>query len=39
MQGRDILVKLCVKSLEVKGLYSDERYRERFKRELKEIDA
>ncbi|CAE7860226.1 dnaE [Symbiodinium microadriaticum] len=39
MRERDIFLKLCVKGLEQKGLVKDERYKERFKRELKEIDA
>lgn len=39
MQERDIFIKLCVKSLEVKGLFNDERYKDRFKKELKEVHA
>lgn len=39
MKDRDRFVKLCVKGLESRGLIQDERYKERFKKELKEIDA
>lgn len=39
MQERDIFLKLCVKGLEQKGLINDQRYKDRFKKELKEIDA
>lgn len=39
MQDRNMFLKLCVKGLEEKGLINDERYKDRFKKELKEIDA
>ena len=39
MRGRDRLIKLCVKGLETRGLIDDQRYKNRLKKELKEIDA
>ena len=36
---RSILLKLCVRGLEERGLVSDLRYKDRLKKELKEIDA
>jgi DNA polymerase III alpha subunit len=39
MKDRDRFIKLCVKGLESKGLIQDQRYKDRFKKELKEIDA
>ena len=36
---RSIFIKLCMKGIQDKGLASDERYKERFKKELKEVDA
>jgi DNA polymerase III alpha subunit len=39
LQERQQLLKLCVSSLEKKGFSEDQRYKDRLKRELKEIDA
>lgn len=39
MKDRDRFLKLCVKGLEKRGLIKDEKYKDRFKKELKEIDA
>lgn len=39
LQERQQLLKLCVSSLEKKGLSEDQRYKDRLKKELKEIDA
>lgn len=39
MKDRDRLVKLCVKGLEKRGLIHDELFKDRFKKEIKEIDA
>jgi DNA polymerase III alpha subunit len=39
MKDRDRFLKLCVKGLEKRGLIKHEIYKDRFKKELKEIDA
>lgn len=39
MRDRDRLLKLCIKGLETRGLINDQRYKDRLKKELKEIDA
>jgi DNA polymerase III alpha subunit len=39
MKDRDRLLKLCVYGLQVRGLAQDQRYKDRLKKDLKEIDA
>jgi DNA polymerase III alpha subunit len=39
MKDRDRFVKLCLKGLKDRGVFDDQRFKERFKKELKEIDA
>ena len=39
MDSRKRLLNCCVKGLEDKGLIGDERYKDRLRREIKEIDA
>jgi DNA polymerase-3 subunit alpha len=39
MKDRDRLLKLCVYGLEARGLSKDQRYKDRLKKDLKEIDA
>jgi DNA polymerase III alpha subunit len=39
MKERDRFIKLCVLGLKNRGLSNDIRYKERFKKELKEIDS
>jgi len=39
MRDRDRLLKLCIKGLETRALINDQRYKDRLKKELKEIDA
>lgn len=39
MREREILLKLCIKGLQEKGLADDDKYKERLKKEIKGIDA
>jgi DNA polymerase III alpha subunit len=39
MKDRDRLLKLCVYGLQARGLAQDQRYKDRLKKDLKEIDA
>ncbi len=39
MRERELLLKLCIKSLQERGLADDVKYKERLKKEIKGIDA